>query len=994
MTSGKMPLILDNPMSGDAMQVDLDDVDDLFGDGAPLALPPRPVSKRLRQRLDDLRERGCCQGVAWSKTGTIASITPNGQQLQLRYIHAQNKDAVFSLSEPTPLAPWSGLPGGPIVHLSWSPANAELAVVDAVGRVLILNFHVNLNRPLLSRRWDSDPLDDSQSIVGTYWLHNVAVTNPRSPPYTPYYAPAVKNGNGNNYNFQMTPIISTGPWHPHPNKSALVCITTSGMLKMFWNQNTGKIEETTLELENVTTAEDQVTHAAICSDRTKTLMIGMATACKQLRIVQVGINWGIPKTDGAQNVPPGSQPLSPTLSKRHLAVTSWFEPSSSDSHLDPSMSKITHIEMLPSILNPVTKEWSPVVVLTVRSIVPEPNSPYAQEVQSIIDRWELLSDQQQTVNSAFEQLGTRRNSVGSTPPNGSRLKKLDSVVVDKVVMAVNLVSFGKVICFAYNDGSVEYRDRYTMAELYREANLDRINSILDVGFSQSGEPSCLQIALSPTNFSLVQLYEDGQMKWHSISYTLADVESMTEAQVSALVASFTISTAQAASHGANIDDILAVARNFASRETFAVDWVKTMMQMMKITVDYTEDAPHDHLIKNSALQMCLSIMNYLGWKGDFKPRQAWGKLSMLALNLRNIVIMITLSSNPIPINKSTMTPLDEPEAVSALAGCVKWSTDLLCWLCDSLFCLFDDAKFMSLLKHNQSAPMMAYLNSQNEIALHLVLCSATRGLLSAVCRRITLLDSFSTRAISWYETREKSNPNSNPSDPRAAAHAALYAAYQRIRGHTSSALIKADEFDKLLTGLGADIRTAYNTALAVLGEQPARAASNQQPQGQNAPRPDASQEAIARGRQHCELSMLLLQAPPPFFVSVVDKFFNKELKEFRAHSEVAKLYFADYSILEINDGPRTLAKRRASGVRVDIFKRIEISRRPSSGLSAPGGNSRTQIPWRECVRCASVMEDLAMVNHKPGLSFLLRQQNNCSCGGRMAILPQEDAKHR
>lgn len=85
-----------------------------------------------------------------------------------------------------------------------------------------------------------------------------------------------------------------------------------------------------------------------------------------------------------------------------------------------------------------------------------------------------------------------------------------------------------------------------------------------------------------------------------------------------------------------------------------------MVQMMKITVDYTEDAPHDHLIKNSILQMCLSIINYLGWNGDFNPRQAWGKLSMLALNLRNIVIMITLSSNTININKNTMTPLDEP----------------------------------------------------------------------------------------------------------------------------------------------------------------------------------------------------------------------------------------------------------------------------------------------------------------------------------------------
>lgn len=61
MSSGNMPLILDNPMGGEAMQVDLDDVDDLFGDGAPLALPTRPPSKRLRQRIDELRTRGCCQ---------------------------------------------------------------------------------------------------------------------------------------------------------------------------------------------------------------------------------------------------------------------------------------------------------------------------------------------------------------------------------------------------------------------------------------------------------------------------------------------------------------------------------------------------------------------------------------------------------------------------------------------------------------------------------------------------------------------------------------------------------------------------------------------------------------------------------------------------------------------------------------------------------------------------------------------------------------------
>ncbi|KAI0007080.1 RNA polymerase II mediator complex subunit Sin4 [Xylariaceae sp. FL0662B] len=977
-----MPLILDNPMGGEAMQVDLTDVDDLFGDGAQLSLPPRPPTKRLRHRLNELRSRGCCQRIAWSKGGTIASIAPDGHSLQLRYLRASAKDATWGLSRPNTIAPWSNLPGGPIVHLSWGPASSELAVVDAVGRVLIFGFNANLNRPSLSRRWDSDPLDDLHAVVGTYWLQTAPAANPRAAPFTPFYAPAVKHANGNNYSFQMTPIASTGPCHPHHNKSALICITTNGLLKLFFGQNNNQINDTSVELDSVTSADDLVTHAAVCSDRTKTIFIAMATMSKQLRVVQVGIHWNMPKPENGQSVPPGGHQVSPTLSKRPVASTSWLQSGATESHLDPAMTKISHIEMLPAMHNSA-KDLAPMVVLTVRSFIPESNSHYNQEVQSIIDRWELLADQPQTLHPAFEQLGSRRNSTGSAPPSANRLKQLEPIVVNKIVMGVNVLNFGRVLCFTYNDGSVEYRDRFTMAELYRDVNLDRIHSILETGFTQSGEPSCIQMALSPSNLSVAQMYEDGQIKWHPIAYTLTDPQSITDAQAAALVASFTISTAQVATQSGNIDDILAVARNFIHRGTFAVDWVKTLMTMLKMTVDYSEDAPHDHLIRNNILQLCFSILNHLGWKGEFKSRSPSGKLSMLAVSLRNIVILISLASNTPNIVKGQTTPLDEPEVVNALAGCVKWSVDLLCWLCDSLFCLLEDSQFMRLLKQPQLAQMTAYLHSKNEVALHLIICSATRGLLSAVCRRITLLHSFSTRAINWYESRGGADLNNANAPPgaRGTSHAALYASYQKIQRYASSSLIHAEEFDTLLTTIGSDIRSAYSTSLAALGEQAARKASthplppNQNP---NAPKPDIAQEAIARARQHCELTMLMVQAPPSSFVSVLDKFFNKDLREFRARCDVAKLYFSDFGLLEADDQPRALQKRRATGLTVDLFKRVPIPRR-RKGVAQ-------QTPYRVCTRCGSVMEDLAMANNKPGLTFLLRQQCNCCCGGRMALL--------
>lgn len=60
MSAANMPLILENPMAATAdMQVDIG-VDDLFGD-APLNLQSRPPTKRLVNRVDELRSRGACQ---------------------------------------------------------------------------------------------------------------------------------------------------------------------------------------------------------------------------------------------------------------------------------------------------------------------------------------------------------------------------------------------------------------------------------------------------------------------------------------------------------------------------------------------------------------------------------------------------------------------------------------------------------------------------------------------------------------------------------------------------------------------------------------------------------------------------------------------------------------------------------------------------------------------------------------------------------------------
>jgi len=213
----------------------------------------------------------------------------------------------------------------------------------------------------------------------------------------------------------------------------------------------------------------------------------------------------------------------------------------------------------------------------------------------------------------------------------------------------------------------------------------------------------------------------------------------------------------------------------------------------------------------------------------------------------------------------------------------------------------------------------------------------------------------------------------------------LYYAYQNVQRFTSGSLIKVTEFDKLLSTLSQEIRTAYQTSLPGLTSQ-ARP-QNPPPQG------GTSDPAVKRAQIHCELSMLLAESPPPSFQGVLVNFFDNSLKDFRAQTDQAKLFFADYSLLEVDDDKKSLAAKKASGRYVDVFKRFELvaDGKPGvpGGLPPPGGEGTAEAvdtQWRRCVRCGAVMEDV--YGQRQGFTFVLAQQRKCSCGGCWGILPK------
>ncbi|CRK21279.1 hypothetical protein BN1723_017911, partial [Verticillium longisporum] len=140
--------------------------------------------------------------------------------------------------------------------------------------------------------------------------------------------------------------------------------------------------------------------------------------------------------------------------------------------------------------------------------------------------------------------------------------------------------------------------------------------------------------------------------------------------------------------------------------------------------------------------------------------------------------------------REKLNPLDEHEVIDALCGCAQWSVDLLAYLADSLFALLDDPKFTELLQPRNYSEISNYLRSRADPSLQLLLCSATRGFLSAVCRRLTHLDQISHRAIEFYDRRAAMQNATDPSGQSKVATIALNKSYQRMQHIISNSHIK------------------------------------------------------------------------------------------------------------------------------------------------------------------------------------------------------------
>ena len=212
--------------------------------------------------------------------------------------------------------------------------------------------------------------------------------------------------------------------------------------------------------------------------------MAFATATRQLRTVRVAVNWGMPSSD--KNAQPGAITLNPTLQTKHLAISHWMNDCPDEgiesSQLNMSMAQLSHLEIIPPLFEGPGGTTTVPTLIAVRSHLPLSSSQFNQETYSVVDRWEIR-EATQSLHPAFEHLSSRINSTGSSTGTAFFLKKVEGFTINKVVLAVQPISHSKVLCFGYEDGSWEYRDRSSLTANFAGGNLERFNYLTQIGFS-------------------------------------------------------------------------------------------------------------------------------------------------------------------------------------------------------------------------------------------------------------------------------------------------------------------------------------------------------------------------------------------------------------------------------------------------------------------------------------------------------------------------------
>ncbi|MCJ1251659.1 mediator complex subunit [Trapelia coarctata] len=737
-------------------------------------------------------------------------------------------------------------------------------------------------------------------------------------------------------------------------------------------------------MDEISTSDDILTHAAFSTDEGRTLLLAVHTVGKKLRLYRVAIDWQVsPGKDQAGSLP--------KVTLQHLETVDEFQPASEQNNLQsnhymmPSFeARLSHLELLPPALDMLTKENTlPTILATFSYLPPQYNGAETREQPfSIISRWELRSGKL-ALHSAFMSLTSKKASSPSTLKEETALRRLEDVRLDRIVVQIQLLSDNITLSIAYSDGSVEFRDRTTLQNLPLDDMPNKATSLPQIGFRFGIVEPCLHMALSQHRCIKVFFGSDHEPKMSFLQPDPRDIEEETLFSVEKARAAFTLHQFRGAILGNNPDDILATMHDLMTHLTSAQTdqlthgFLTDNYKISGMNFDRVFDVHMEKLLALSHFQRGLSLQSALGNRGPQVPRTVPSKLAWLMLNMRLMGLGIMFAYQNSGTAVEGTSDLNRPEILQTFIPLATWSMTLADYLLDQLF------ELNRALSPTISLPALHHaITTSASPAIHLLLTSTSRTLLKHLFRGLRGLASLS------------SSPD-RKAIPTCAALNAVFA----------SAAISPAAMEHLLLEIDSLIKTLYENAAKAPPSSPSHIPESA--------RPDFERAMAVTGVLPAYLDPVLLT----LVTGVVEDLRGKGLQE-------GDLYFSNFYNLGVGahpaenepgrrDGRRAVsvpmlggggwgavgpprgvgAVSAVSGVGVGGLGGVSGLGGGGGGAGgSTGGNGKPvgvvriggkDIKLRACARCTEVMEDVPQT--RAGSAWITNLQRLCYCGGLWVV---------
>ena len=719
----------------------------------------------------------------------------------------------------------------------------------------------------------------------------------------PLISTATKIGDKWVTNMRQPDMNAPSVHHVVDQRNAFLYVSRDANLTLMY-QNEGTWHSNSMKLEKFTSSDQLLSHAAMGENGDHLLLVTFDLA-KRFRLYKISITWNAsqhPRPNGN-----GSLTLvAPALDVAHLTAVENAAPQHADA---ARLSSLRIIPPVQALADEGTPTFPTILAIFTRAHLPVDPTQQPQEAFSVISRWHLESVVP-ALHESFVKL-KKGNALTPTQAAVAVLRRQEDIITNRIVTSVRSEANNTVLVLPASDGTVEFRDRATMTSIEPYGESDAVSSLPQSGFEHPLGEHNVHVAISADASALVRARPDGALSmqtmalrysWQPLNDGISDTRGLIEAAVVCAARQY---AHLACSNVANEENLALLPHDLSTELRYL--FVKETVKIMHRTIDISGHGSREQsimIIKELLVPRAMSAQLVLATMPGEKERSVVSKFAYCFLHMRSpsTYLMQIITQHALYLR---------PDALHSLRGMMKWASDLLVYVVQTLWKSVQKVKdAMAAGSSIKDAFLKVLVDEERSPALHLVLNAMSRAFMRFLVQHLPKYLTFIQRVL--------------PGASSVVQRQELQDTYEQCT--VPQQPFKYNDLELLLQAIDTSVRKAYSAS-----------------------------GAAADRRMEAELELLCEPTIPDEFRPVLQDLLDDALPNFTKVVDQEKLFFRNTAWLGIDSLAST---RRYDGVKklpLPAGAKVRECRR--CGAVMEDVDHRKVLPWmaaaqRSCV-CGS-----------------------------------------